>query len=439
MRGLRLALSVVVVLAVASLVALADSSVRIVRLSLVVGAVEVNLPDGHGWRPAMLNLPLVEGEQVRTLASGRAEIQFEGGSTLRLIPDSTVALTRLRNSDSGEFRTTAALAAGTAFVTLRKSDARDFELQLPGGQLLRPDGAVAWRASGDGAVQVFDGKLRQQGPGGGVQPLQASAAPGAADPWTQWSRARDQFYAKAFHAGAAGDDAATLVNWWASMGTSMPRYLGTGLSYTGDAACQWTQTSGDYKGWCWTPAQGWFLPATPPAVRVAAAQSASDVRQTNGVLSNAVSVTHPILLQVTYSDCMNAAFTQYGWNVCNPLGAIIDPALRSFSQSLSYGGGYVPLVTADTLTTARVAHHGPHPSRRIAEAHRLGPPPPPRFSGAAYTPAFHSAHLSGGAGAAPAHSLAAPAAPAVAAIPGASAVHASVAATVHATATRTVH
>jgi hypothetical protein len=348
-----------------------------------------------------------------------------------------VALTRLRNSDSGEFRTTAALAAGTAFVTLRKSDARDFELQLPGGQLLRPDGAVAWRASGDGAVQVFDGKLRQQGTGGGVQPLQASAAPGAADPWTQWSRARDQYYARAFHAGAKQDDAVTLVNWWSQMDLPMPRYNGTGLAYTGEAACPWTQTSGDYKGWCWTQSGGWFLPAAPPAVKVAAARSASDIRQTNGVLAASLPPANPLMMQVAFSNCLNSAVMQYGWNVCNPLG--IDPALRSFSQSLNYGGGYVPLVTADTQTTARVAHHGPHPSRRIAEAHRLGPPPPPRFSGAAYTPAFHSAHLSGGAGAAPAHSLAVPAAPAVAASPGASAAHASVAATVHATATRTVH
>ncbi|MGN6593202.1 MAG: FecR domain-containing protein [Terriglobales bacterium] len=438
MRGLRLALSVVAVLAVASLVARADSSVRIVRLSLVVGAVEVNLPDGHGWRPAMLNLPLVEGEQVRTLDSGRAEIQFEGGSTLRLIPDSTVTLTRLRSADNGEFRTTAALAAGSAFVTLRKSDARDFVLQLPGGQLLRPDGAVAWRASGDGAVQVFDGKLRQQSPGGGEESLRAADHPPAADPWTQWSQDRDQFYAKAFHAGAQQDDAVTLVNWWSQMDQPMPRYSGTGLAYTGEAACPWTQTSGDYKGWCWTQSGGWFLPAAPPAVKVAAARSASDIHQTNGVLADSLPRANPLMTQVAFSYCMNAAFTQYGWNVCNPLGTMIDPALLSFSQSLNYGGGYVPLVTADTLTTARVAHHGPHPSRRIAEAHRLGPPPPPRFSSAAYTPAFHSAHLSGGAGAAPAHSLAAPAAPAVAASPGAAA-HASVAATVHATAPRTVH
>ncbi|HET9784724.1 MAG TPA: FecR domain-containing protein, partial [Terriglobales bacterium] len=198
---MRLTLSVVAGLAVVALVARADSSVRIVRLSLVVGAVEVNLPDGHGWRPAMLNLPLVESEQVRTLDSGRAEIQFEGGSTLRLIPDSTVTLTRLRGSDNGEFRTTAALTAGTAFASLRKSDARDFVLQLPGGQQLRPDGAVAWRASGNGAVQVLDGELRQQSAGGGEESLRAAAHPPAADPWTQWSQERDQYYAKAFHAG----------------------------------------------------------------------------------------------------------------------------------------------------------------------------------------------------------------------------------------------
>jgi hypothetical protein len=436
MRGLRLALSVVAGLAVAALVARADSSVRIVRLSLVVGAVEVNLPDGHGWRPAMLNLPLVEGEQVRTLDSGRVEMQFEGGSTLRLIPDSMVALTRLRSSDNGEFRTTAALTAGTAFITLRKSDARDFVLQLPSGQRLLPDGATAWRASDDGAVQVLEGKLRQQNPGGGEASLQAAAHP-PADPWTQWSRNRDQFYDKAFHAGAKQDDAVTLVNWWAQMGTPMPRYNGTGLSYTGDAACPWTEASGDYKGWCWTSSRGWFLPTAPPTVKVAAARSASDIRQTNGVLAESLPSTNPLLMQVAFANCLNAPLTQYGWNVCNPAG--IDPALRSFSQSLSYGGGYVPLVTADAATIARVAHHGPHPSRRIAEVHRLGPPPQPRISNTAYAPAFHSAHGSVGAGAGPSHAIAAPAMSASAPAGAGGAVHASVSATVHATATHTVH
>jgi hypothetical protein len=407
MRGIRLGLSVVAGLAVAAVVARADSSVRIVRLSLVVGAVEVNLPDGHGWRPAMLNLPLVEGEQVRTLDSGRAEIQFEGGSTLRLIPDSTVAMTRLVTSDSGVFRTTARLEAGTAFLTLRKSDAKDFALLTADGQSLQPDGAAAFRVSGAGAVQVLDGKLKQRGAAGGEQTLAPVAAAPAADPWTQWSQERDKYYALAFHAGVGGNAAATLVNWWAKTGAAMPSYDGVGLTYTADSACPWTESSGDYKGWCWTDNRGWFRPATPPVVTAAAAQSASDVSQTNGVLHSTLHATVAQAGGFGFANCPDPALMQYGWNLCSGMGmtsSFMDPALLSFSESQD-GGGYIPL-TVTTANTVRPVHRGPHPSRRLgndgepsqARLQRLGPPPRPRASTAGYAPAFHPAPPSGGTG-----------------------------------------
>ncbi|MGH3182356.1 MAG: hypothetical protein ACRDOE_10705, partial [Streptosporangiaceae bacterium] len=112
MRSWRMGLLALVGCAVA-VGAWADS---IVRFSLVTGSVQVNLPDGRGWRPALLNAPLSAGEQVRPNESGRAEIQFEHGSTLRLIPGSQVTLTQLSLSDDGVFVTAARVDSGTAFA-----------------------------------------------------------------------------------------------------------------------------------------------------------------------------------------------------------------------------------------------------------------------------------------------------------------------------------
>lgn len=399
MRAFRLALTTVVAFTLCAVVARGDSSVRMVRLSLVVGAVQVNLPDGRGWRPALLNLPLVQGEQVRTLASGRAEIQFEGGSTLRLIPDSSVSLTRMLLSDSGVFRTSARLDAGTAFVSLRKSDAKDFKLLLPDGSTLQPDGGASFRASAADAVLVFNGKLQRQAPGQAAQKL-ALVGQFKPDPWTKWSQDRDHYYANAFHEGVNNDDATTLVNWWGNQGTHMPKYSGTGLSYTGDASCPWTQSSGDYKGWCWTDARGWFLPATPPQVKPNAAQTASDVSQTNGVLGS--SLQSGAGLQPVANNCVNAVFTQYGWFTCGV--PYIDPALRSFAYGPGYTAGYMPLAMTSAVVS-RSAHRGMHPSRptgagggAIARIHRLGPPPAPHVAAAANAPAFHAAHNASGGG-----------------------------------------
>jgi len=445
MSGIRLAGYVVVGLAVGALAARADSNVRIVRLSLVVGAVEVNLPDGHGWRPAMLNLPVVAGEQLRTLDSGRAEIQFEGGSTLRLIPDTTVVLTRLATSDSGVFRTTAQVQSGTAFVTLRKRDAKDFIMQLNSGRSVQPDGAAAFRVSGTGAVQVLTGKLRQTAASGGGQTLTPSTAAPAADPWAQWSQERDSYYAKAFREQVGEDDAVTLVNWWEYMGVPMPRYQGTGLAYTSDAACPWTESSGDYKGWCWQESRGWFLPATRSTVPADTAPATSDVRQTNAVLDASLRPNPVQSAGLGFSQCLDPSLAQYGWNFCSPVGTMpyfMDPALLSFNPWQNYGG-YVPLETDAGATTARAAHRGPHPSRRIgsdgaiARVHRLGPPPRPRISPAAYGPAFHAAHLSGGSGRA-AQAVVTPASPSSPPATGGSS-HVAVGGAVHATAPHTVH
>src|SRR6202022_1227193 len=88
--------------ALVALPALADSQARIVRLSDVQGSVQIDKNTGLGFENAFLNLPITQGAQVRTHDRGRAEIEFEDGSTLRLTPNTTVEFSALGLSDSGK-------------------------------------------------------------------------------------------------------------------------------------------------------------------------------------------------------------------------------------------------------------------------------------------------------------------------------------------------
>src|SRR5277367_5652765 len=96
-------LAIWAVLAAAFLVvsASAESKARIVRLSEVEGTVRIDRAAGDGFDKAFINLPVVEGSKLKTGKDGRAEVEFEDGSALRLAPDTEVEFTRLALGDDG--------------------------------------------------------------------------------------------------------------------------------------------------------------------------------------------------------------------------------------------------------------------------------------------------------------------------------------------------
>jgi hypothetical protein len=102
--------------ALLALPALADSQARIVRLSDVQGSVQIDKNTGMGFENAFLNFPITQGAQVRTHDRGRAEIEFEDGSTLRLTPNTTVEFSTLGLSDAGKRISVINLIEGMAYV-----------------------------------------------------------------------------------------------------------------------------------------------------------------------------------------------------------------------------------------------------------------------------------------------------------------------------------
>src|ERR1700752_1577000 len=160
-----LAVAVCVLLA---LPALADSQARIVRLRDVHGSVQIDKNTGLGFENAFLNLPVTQGTQLKTLSNGRAEIEFEDGSTLRLTPNSTIQFSTLGLSDSGKRVSVVDLVEGMAYVKWLGKD--DFSLNFS-REKISLDHAAHFRVdtSTEAAnLAVFKGDVEVEGPNGKV-------------------------------------------------------------------------------------------------------------------------------------------------------------------------------------------------------------------------------------------------------------------------------
>ncbi len=72
--------------------AYADSQARVVRLSDVQGDVQINRTAGKGYEKGFLNLPITQGDKLRTGVDGRAQVEFEDGSSVRITPNSLIDL-----------------------------------------------------------------------------------------------------------------------------------------------------------------------------------------------------------------------------------------------------------------------------------------------------------------------------------------------------------
>src|SRR5690348_346979 len=114
----------------------ADSKARVVRVSYTEGTVEMDRGDGHGFIRAFLNMPVIEGTRLAPRDDGRAEVEFEDGSTLRLVPNTVLVFEDLSLGDKGEKVTRVSLEQGTVYADLKDHDHDQFLIAV-GPQLLR--------------------------------------------------------------------------------------------------------------------------------------------------------------------------------------------------------------------------------------------------------------------------------------------------------------
>lgn len=124
----RKTLTLAATICILAATAFADSQARIVRLSYVEGDVQLDRQDGRGFSHAFLNMPIVEGTKVWTRNDARAEIEFEDGSTVRLIPDTVLEFQQLRLSGRGDRDSMLSLQEGTAYFNIEKDKNDDFRV-----------------------------------------------------------------------------------------------------------------------------------------------------------------------------------------------------------------------------------------------------------------------------------------------------------------------
>src|SRR5215470_7053841 len=128
-NSLRSILFATATLLFASLPAFSDSQVRAVRLSYVEGGVQIARADGQ-FDKAMVNLPITQDTRLQIKSDGRAEVEFEDGSTLRVAPNSSVDFPQLVLRDSGAKASDVEITKGTAYVAFSGDNKDEFVLQF---------------------------------------------------------------------------------------------------------------------------------------------------------------------------------------------------------------------------------------------------------------------------------------------------------------------
>jgi len=139
-----------------------DGPVRLARFSYVSGNVTWRSDDGGSWSSGTVNLPLRQGAQIWVTDGGRAEIQFDDGSLLRLGNGAIATLQTLYSDGDGEF-TEIKLTDGLASLRL-KHDHSIFQVDTPLVSVKATGPAKIRVGAGDGVeVSVREGRVAIEG------------------------------------------------------------------------------------------------------------------------------------------------------------------------------------------------------------------------------------------------------------------------------------
>jgi hypothetical protein len=289
--------------------ALADSNARIVRLSYVDGDAQIDRRDGRGFEHAFLNMPLAPGTRVSTGNDGRAEIELEDGSTVRLTPGTLVETQSLDLRSSGGKNTLVDLEEGTAYFNIRKlEDDSDFRVTA-GRREFSLTRASHFRLVADRSqvvLAVFKGEVEVTGEGSRLtvrkdetltldlnDPARYYLAKGVpGDRYDDWDQERDQYRDRYASAGnyngysSAYSYGVSDLNYWGSYNNIpgygymwRPYYYGVdwnpyangawyfypGSGWIWVSAYPWGWMPFRYgswyyiggHGWCWRPARHW--------------------------------------------------------------------------------------------------------------------------------------------------------------------------------------
>jgi uncharacterized membrane protein YgcG len=258
----------------------AGQPARAVRLSYVDGQVTLSQGGQVLAQQAVANAPLLEGMQLTTADSGKAEIQFEDGSVARLSPDSSLTLQALQGAG----------ATGNAVLMLNSGLAY-FEFQGGGqaGQMsvefgdaqVTTSGFTVFRLGMDnppGQVAVFSGNAHLESAAGNVaadlhggESIALNAASPAnyqlaesiePDSWDEWNSDRDQTLTAeaASQTGATANLSEPQNPAWNDLDADGNWYdvPGQGYIWSPYEASSAAFDPYGYGNWMWTPGYGYL-------------------------------------------------------------------------------------------------------------------------------------------------------------------------------------
>jgi hypothetical protein len=131
-RRVRLLGISVILVVLSALPALASpapaSNVRIVRLSLAQGDVQIDRNSGEGWEQAITNMPVIGGARIYAADESKAELEFEDGSSVRLAGPAQITLVELSSNAKGNPVNVIQVNSGAVYVNARLHHHDDFRL-----------------------------------------------------------------------------------------------------------------------------------------------------------------------------------------------------------------------------------------------------------------------------------------------------------------------
>lgn len=242
-----------------------------VRLSYVDGHVRLAKADANGTMlpftdQAVVNTPLFEGTQLQTGDDGRAELQFDNGTIIRVAPDSTLTLSALH---AGQTELT--LNAGMGYFELKGAEKVKFS-----GTTATASGPATLRVKLDtppGSVAVFDGSVHLESYGmtadlHGGQSTQLNKEGGfivadsiEPDSWDAWNSDRDQALQQTGGASPATQNEADSANpAWDDLNDSGNWYNvpNEGYVWSPYEAADSTWDPYGNGSWMWSPGYGYI-------------------------------------------------------------------------------------------------------------------------------------------------------------------------------------